>query len=51
MTVTNPVARAKRLGLFVMLIMGTTLHSISVWHIYQPALAKAWSFLRNMFRA
>ena len=42
---TNSTARAKRLVLFVVLIMGTILHGCSVAHIYLPALIRARAVL------
>ncbi len=44
----SAVERGKRLALFVMLIMGTVLHAISVAHIYLPALAKAGAFFMGI---
>ncbi len=42
------ILRAKRLALFVMLIMGTVLHGTSMAPIYGAALVKACSFLSQI---
>jgi hypothetical protein len=42
------IMRAKRLALFVMLILGTVLHGISMAPLYGATLVKAYSFLRRI---
>lgn len=42
------IMRVKRLALFVMLILGTVLHGISMAPLYGAALFKAYSFLRQI---
>ncbi len=44
------VERAKRIALFLMLILGTVLHGISVADAYLPGLARVWSLLTQAVR-
>ncbi len=47
----EPVAeKGVRMALFIMLILGTLLHGISVAHIYLPALAKVGSLIALMMK-
>jgi hypothetical protein len=50
MPIPARVGRGKQLALFVMLIMGTLLHGISVADIYRPALARVVSLLKSIIR-
>jgi hypothetical protein len=48
MSTPEAMKRWKRLALFVMLVMGTILHGISVADIYRPALVKVGSLVMAM---
>ncbi len=45
MVTFSSAERAKRLALFVVLVLCTLLHVISVWPVYGKALDGIWSFL------
>lgn len=44
------VEKSKQVGLFIMLILGTLLHGISVADSYLPALVKVGSLLKRIIR-
>ncbi len=50
MTTVSAAERAKRLALFVMLVLGTLLHGISMAHVYLPALARAGACIAGMLK-
>jgi len=50
MPISPRVERGKQLALFIMLIMGTLLHGISMAGTYWPALVKVGSLLKSVIR-